>query len=156
MRFLELTPDTNDIEASSYARYVEHLDAIERNIPRALYLMLRFPEQAYKDGQTIYDSILVEWRDILNSNDWKTTAHIRILSPNFDQEFLFTFNDPSVVLASSEGGRFRLGELYCLEVSQSQMDNTFSFCFMFMTRTEIRIDCTSFEFVVRPLKVDMH
>jgi hypothetical protein len=155
MKFLKLAPDSIDIEPSSYARYLEHLDSIENHLPRALFEMLRFPEQAYNVGRTIYDSILIEWRDLLNRKTWKTEAHVKILTPNFDQEFVFTFNDPTITLPSSDSSVFRLGELYCLEVSRLE-ESAFSFCFMYMSRTEIRIDCSSFLFVERSLASPTH
>ena len=145
MRYLTLV--NSNIDPASYARYQCHLDQIEARLAPDLYRMLRFPEQAYLDGATFYDSTVVEWRELLSLDDRRKVTQVRVVGPNQDREYLFTLQD-AVTTVTSAGPVFRLGQLYCVEVAWSA-DDGFSLSLVYVTRVEIQVSCATFAFEVR-------
>lgn len=141
MRFLTRR-DGQNIDKDSYRTYEMHLDAIRNELPPELYEMLKFPTAAYESGRTFYDAIIVDWRDSLSINDWKHQTTLSILAPRLDRLFEFSFAGPSM---KTEAMGSRIGALYAVEVSMPT-DASFAFCFMFMTRYEIELECDRFSF----------
>jgi hypothetical protein len=144
MRFLRLLADGQTIDKDSFDAYFIHLDAIRDCLPIPLYLMLRYPERAYRTGKTFFDGALLEWRDVMDPATWKTRTEVRILGPNHEREFRFTFYDPEI-FRSEQSSTSPLGDLYCVEVSRS-VEGVYSFYFMGFNRLEHRVDCLKFEY----------
>jgi hypothetical protein len=119
-----------------------HLDAIRNELPGELYEMLRFPTAAYQSGRTFYDAVVVDWRESLSINDWQHQTTLSILSPRLDRLFEFSFVGPSI---RTEPMGSRVGALHTVEVSMPT-NASFAFCFLFMTRYEIELECDRFSF----------
>lgn len=141
MRFLTRR-DGQNIDKDSYQAYEIHLDAIRNELPAELYEMLRFPTAAYQSGRTFHDAIVVDWRESLSINDWQHQTTLSILAPRLDRLFEFSFAGPSM---RTEAVGSRIGALYAVEVSMPT-SASFAFCFLFMTRYEVELECDRFSF----------
>jgi hypothetical protein len=143
MRFLTRR-DGQNIDKDSYPAYEMHLDAIRNELPAELYEMLRFPTAAYQSGRTFYDAIVVDWRESLSINDWQHQTILSILAPRLDRLFEFSFARPGIKSGAEAMGS-RVGALYAVEVSMPA-NASFAFCFLFMTRYEVELECNRFSF----------
>lgn len=144
MKLLRLTQD-GSIDDSSHDAYLKHLESIRTHIHARLYEMLRFPETAYREGGTIYDSILTEWHGVLDRRTWETCLDLRLLTPNFDRELRFSFQGDLRVTQTSANRWYAMGALYCLEVTMAE-NGMYEFCFLNIAREELRIECRAYTF----------